>query len=368
MNRTLRWLIAGLAVLSVCALVAGAGLFVVTGGNPVSAVQKLVFRLQLAGREADLNTPIGADETPIRFTIEAGDTPRLVAQKLAAAGLLREAELFVTFVRANELDTEIEAGTYFLTKAQPLTEIAYALTDSSSSQIPFRILEGWRLEEIADVIDQNPLFAFSGADFLSVVGPGADPDAAFASAVGMPPGASLEGFLFPETYALPATVTPDMLRDILLDEFMLRAGEPYAGVAAAQGWTLYEAVSLASVVQREAVRIDEMPQISSVYRNRLDVGMNLEADPTVQYGIGFRDGRWWPQITQDDYRSAVSPYNTYLNPGLPPGPIANPGLAAIDAALHPQVSPYLFFRAACDGSGYHVFEVSFEEHIANACP
>ncbi len=368
MSRVLRWLFAALALLFVCGGVAAAGLFIVTNGDPVDAIQKAVFHLQLAGRESDLNTPISADETPVRFTVESGDTPRFVARKLADAGLLRDPELFVTFVRANELDTQIEAGTYFLTQAQPLTEIAYALTDSSSSQIPFRILEGWRVEEIADVIDQNSLFGFTGADFLRVAGPGALPDPAFVSTVGLPPGASLEGFLFPETYALPATVTPDMLRDILLDEFILRAGQPYAALAAAQGWTLYEAVTLASVVQREAVHVSEMQEISGVYRNRLDVGMRLEADPTVQYGIGFRDGRWWPQITQDDYRSAVSPYNTYLNPGLPPGPIASPGLAAIDAALHPQVSPHLFFRAACDGSGYHVFEVTFEEHVANACP
>ncbi|MCA9906882.1 MAG: endolytic transglycosylase MltG, partial [Anaerolineae bacterium] len=91
------------------------------------------------------------------------------------------------------------------------------------------------------------------------------------------------------------------------------------------------------------------------------------ADPTVQYGIGLRGGSWWPQITVEDYQTARSPYNTYLNTGLPPGPIASPGLAAIRAALNPEASSYLYFRARCDGSGYHDFAVTFEEHLANGC-
>lgn len=368
MSRPLRWIFAGLALMIACGLVFAAGLLVLTNGDPVNAAQLAVLRLQLAGRERDLTEPLSADTTPIRFTVAPGDTPRLVAQDLADAHLIADAGLFVTFVRANGLDTQIEAGTYFLTRAQSLTEIAYALTDSSSSQFPFRILEGWRMEEIAAAIDQTPMFGFSGADFLRAVGPGAIPDPAFAAAVGLPPGAPLEGFLFPETYALPASVTPEMLRDILTDEFMLRAGTPLAASAAAQGMTMFEVVTLASIIQREAVRVDEMPLISSVYRNRLVAGKRLEADPTVQYGIGFREGRWWPQITQADYSSAVSPWNTYLNTGLPPGPIANPGLAAINAALAPASSPYIFFRAACDGSGYHNFAITYEEHVANACP
>jgi UPF0755 protein len=87
----------------------------------------------------------------------------------------------------------------------------------------------------------------------------------------------------------------------------------------------------------------------------------------VQYALGFRDGSWWPRITQADYSGVISPYNTYLNLGLPPGAIANPGLAAIQAAIYPAQSPYYYFRAACDGSGYHTFAISFEEHLANAC-
>jgi UPF0755 protein len=95
--------------------------------------------------------------------------------------------------------------------------------------------------------------------------------------------------------------------------------------------------------------------------------MLLEADPTVQYAVGFRDGSWWPQITVDDYHNAVSPYNTYLNGGFPPGPIDNPGVQAIQAAVYPTASDYYYFRADCRTDGYHDFARTFEEHVANGC-
>jgi UPF0755 protein len=137
--------------------------------------------------------------------------------------------------------------------------------------------------------------------------------------------------------------------------------------AAAQGLSLFEVVTLASIVQRESVRAEENPAIAGVYRNRLNIGMKLDADPTVQYGIGYKDGTWWPQITQADYVNAVHNYNTYLRNGLPPGPIANPGLSAIRAVVFPAASDYFYFRAACDGSGLHNFARTFAEHVANAC-
>lgn len=341
-------------------------LFVVSGGQPVDFIQTTLIRIRLAGRTADLNHRMSSDDTPVRFTIQSGSTPRIIANDLVNAGLIRDADLFVDYVRVNDIDVQLEAGTYFLNRAQSLVEIAHALTDSRSSQFPFRILEGWRLEEIVEVIDSNPYFGFSGADFLSVVGPNAPLDPNFASYADIPSGSSLEGFLYPDTYQLPAQVTPLMLRDILTEQFRNQVGTQLVADAAAQNMTLYEAVSLASIIQREAIHPDEHPMIASVYRNRLREGMRLDADPTVQYPIG-RPGNWWPQITQADYSGVISPYNTYLNFGLPPGPIANPGISAIRAAINPQETPYYFFRAACDGSGYHRFAITYEQHLANEC-
>lgn len=358
-------ILAGVALFLMLVVCAGV-LLVVSGGQPVDFIQTALIRVRLAGRTADLSQSVSSDETPIRFSIESGSTPRIIANDLVSAGLILDSDLFVDYVRANDIDVQLEAGTYFLNRAQTLVEIANALTDSRSSQFLFRILEGWRLEEIVEIIDSNPYFGFSGAEFLNVVGPNALHDPTFSSFAGIPSGASLEGFLYPDTYQLPAQVTPIMLRNILTEQFTTQVGTQLAVDAAAQNMTLYEAVALASIIQREAVHSDEHPLIASVYRNRLRDGMRLEADPTVQYPIG-RPGNWWPQITQSDYSGVISPYNTYLNFGLPPGPIANPGISAIRAAINPEESPYYFFRATCDGSGYHTFAITFDQHLTNAC-
>jgi UPF0755 protein len=137
-----------------------------------------------------------------------------------------------------------------------------------------------------------------------------------------------------------------------------------------EGRTLYDAIRLASIVEREAGVEQDRPTIAGVYFNRLQDGMALDADPTIQYGLGdTRDPKtWWPQITQDDYQGVQSPYNTYINPGLPPSPIANPALASIEAAIYPEKHSYYFFRTSCNNDGTHVFAKTLDEQIANACP
>lgn len=362
-------LILGLFFLAllIAGAVCGGVIFVISGGKPVDFVQKTIIRVSLASRQDDLNHSVSNDATPLRFTVNPGDTPRVIAQNLAGMNLIADPALFVDYVRLNDYDTNLQAGVYFLNRAQSLSQIAVALTDSRSSQFPFRILEGWRLEEVAAAIDDNPYFGFKGADFLAAVGPGASVDPTFGGQVGLPPGASLEGFLFPDTYQLPAEVTPIMLRDILTKAFLDHVGTQLPIDSSTQGYSLFQMVTLASIIQREAVHPDEQPMIASVYRNRLTAGMLLEADPTVQYAIGLRDGSWWPQISVDDYRNVASPYNTYLNGGFPPGPIDNPGIQAIQAAVYPATSNYYFFRADCRTDGYHDFAETFDEHIANGC-
>ncbi len=362
--------IAVVIVLSLLGLLVCAGtIFVLSGGRLGEFIQDGLARIRLASRQVDLESPHGLDDRPVRFVINPGETPRSIAERLLTADLISDPDLFIDFVRAYDIDVQLEAGTFFLYRTQSLVEIANALTDSASSQFTFTLLPGERIEELAfNRIDGSPFFGFTGADFYAVVGPGSAQDPAFAQMVGLPAGASLEGFLFPDTYQLPAAVTPLQMRDIMTAQFMNRVDENLRAEAQRQGLTLYQAVTLASIIQREAIRIDEMPLISSVYRNRLRIGMKLDADPTVQYGLAPRGGSWWPPITIADYQNTNSPYNTYRINGLPPGPIAAPSLAAIRAAISPENSPYYYFRARCDGSGYHNFAVTFEEHLGNACP
>ncbi len=367
MSRLVKLLIGLFALVVIVGIVAVAALFVISGGSPVDYVQTAIIKLSLQGRQDALDQPVSNDTTSQRFTVNLGDSPRTIANNLYQASFIADPDLFVDYVRAYDIDVELEAGTYFLKRSQSIREIAEALTDSRNSQIVFSIIEGWRLEEVAQAVGNNPLFGFSEDDFLRVVSAGAEVDPAFATRVGLPAGASLEGFLFPNTYSLPPDITPQGLRDILLGEFereIDNAGIPAA--AEAQQMSIFEVVTLASIVQREAVHMDEGAKIAGVYAHRLDLGMKLDADPTVQYPLG-EAGDWWTQITQADYTSTISPYNTYLNFGLPPGPIANPGIEAIRAAANPEPTEYVYFQAECNGSGYHRYALTFAEHLANSC-
>ncbi|MCA0452823.1 MAG: endolytic transglycosylase MltG [Chloroflexi bacterium] len=366
MNRVVKILIIGAALLMIAAAACVGGLFLISGGQPVRYVQKTLLQISLSGREADLNRAMSSDSSPVRFRVNSGDNPRTIAQNLINSALINDGQLFIDYVQLNDIDTQLEAGTYFLKRTQTIPEIALALTDSRNSYIPFRIIEGERMEEIGKKIDDaRAYFGFSGAEFLAQVRAGAVIDGAFANRMGIPAGASLEGFLYPDSYELPADVTPSMLRDILLQNFSRKVSDQVVSDAAAQGWSMFEVVTLASIVEREAVQVDEEPLIAGVYRNRLNIDMRLEADPTVQYGIGFQGGSWWPQITQADYTNVQSNYNTYLVSGLPPGPIASPSVTAIQAVVYPTASDYLFFRADCRSDGYHSFARTFEEHLAN---
>jgi UPF0755 protein len=314
-----------------------------------------------------LNTPAGDGQQPFRFDVDPGMSTGQIADKLYRAGLIRDASLFVNYTIAAGIDGELEAGTYFLTNSLSIPEIALLLTDSNSSQIPFRILEGWRMEEIAAAIDSSGVFGFTGDDFLAAARNTASVPVAFVDAVDLPLNASLEGFLFPDTYILPPGISAVELRDLLLENFQEQVTAQMVRDAREQDLTLYEVVTLASIAEREAVHDEEFPLITSVYRNRLDADMNLAADPTVQYALNGTRGRWWANITRADYTGVISPYNTYLHNGLPPGPIANPGIAAIQAAVYPIETEFLFFRAVCDRSGYHEFAETYEEHLQNGC-
>lgn len=367
MGTALRVITLFIILIVIGAGVAGIALFVVSDGNPVSYIQTELIRLSLASRQDELNRAIGTDETPQRFTINSGDSPSLVAQNLFTQNLITDAELFVDYLRVEALDTQLEAGTYFLNQTQNIPDIAYTLIDSRNSSITFRVFEGSRIEEVAATIEANRLFGFTGQEFLLLAQQGFVDLPEFAARYGIPGTATLEGYLYPDTYILPPSITAVGLRETLLEAFSNAVDGQLLADANAQGWSMHEIVTLASIVEREAVWNEENPTIASVYRNRLEIGQTLDADPTVQYGLQNSRGTWWPNITQADYRNVQSPYNTYINNGLPPGPIASPSLAAIRGALYPAQTDYFYFQAQCDGTGYHNFTQTYEQHLQNSC-
>jgi UPF0755 protein len=176
---------------------------------------------------------------------------------------------------------------------------------------------------------------------------------------GLDPKTSLEGFLFPDTYFLRPDSSAAQIVDTLLAQFEQRAGATLRSAAADRKTTVYDMVKLASIVEREARDRAESATIAGVYQNRLDIGMKLDADPTIQYAVGE-----WRELTLADLK-IDSPYNTYQVAGLPPTPICSPGLAALEGAAKPAQHKYFYFVAKNDGTGDHAFATTFEEQEAN---
>jgi UPF0755 protein len=318
-----------------------------------------------------LNTPASSNETLVPFAVNPGETGGQVAERLLDIGLITDSALMRNYLRYTGYDTQLEAGSYELSASMTPAEIALALTDARPPEIVVQIPEGWRREQIAQWIDSQTGMPFTGSDFMAATSEGAPLPPEMQYPTDIASSSSFEGFLFPDTYRVALDATAQAVVHRMLLNFENRVTIQMRADAAASGRSLYEVVTLASIVEREAVVPEERPLIASVYLNRLAQGMKLEADPTVQYAMGFQPDteQWWNlNLTQADYYNIDSPYNTYLYPGLPPGPIANPGLDSIRAVIYPQDSPYLYFRAACDGSGYHNFATTFEEHVANGCP
>jgi UPF0755 protein len=317
----------------------------------------LLWYDQLLTRPRDLN---GGEQL---FTINEGESVNSVASHLEEVSLVRNAEAFRAYLIYSGLDTSIQAGEYKLSAAMSTIDIGRKLQDATPEDVTFVILPGWRMEEIAASLPTSGL-SISPDDFLNAART-SHPEYDFLVGAN-----TTEGFLFPDSYIVPRGVTADVLVNGFLRNFTLRLTPEIRKGFEQQGLTIYQAVTLASLVERESVKDDEQPLIASVYLNRLQQQMKLDADPTVQYALGYnilRQGWWTSPLSLIDLQ-VNSPYNTYLSRGLPPTPIANPGLDALHAVAFPANTNYLYFRAKCDGSGYHEFSETFDEHLANGCP
>jgi UPF0755 protein len=333
----------------------------------LSPAERAVMAAYLTAHLAELNAPAGSDASPVEFSVNPGATAVAVAQKLAGLGIVHDAQLLTYYMRYQGLDGKVEAGDFVLRQTMNLREVAVTLTDASARELVLRVIEGWRREQISEALAAQPAFARVAADFLALTGPNGPVAGTYPFLAEVAPGAGLEGFLFPDTYLLRPNATASDIRDKILADFQGRLPPNYRAQVAAHGLTVYQAITMASLIEREAAVDDERPVIASVLYNRLAAGQRLEIDATVQYVAG-KPGNWWPTVGGLDLRSVDSPYNTYASSGLPPGPIANPGLSSIRAVASPAQTNYLYYRAQCDGSGRHAFAVTYAEHLANACP
>jgi UPF0755 protein len=328
--------------------------------------QRIYLSTMLLLQANDLTLANNAYGTEQPFTIQLGESPLSIALHLQSQGFISDADAFRNYLIYTGLDTTLQAGDYSLSPGMTPLEIAHQLQDATPAEVTFHILPGWRLEEIAAALPTSGL-NITPDEFRQLV---ESPPENFATLHHLPGNASLEGFMLPGEYEFSREITAQRFITTILETFDSKvSGELIQGFER-QGLNLFQAVTLASIVQREAVEEDEMPLIASVFINRLNAGLKLDSDPTVQYALGYNAGQksWWTNPLSLTDLKIDSPYNTYLYPGLPPGPIANPDLSALRAVAFPAQTPYYYFRAACDGSGKHEFSETFQEHLSKECP
>ncbi|NLD73535.1 MAG: endolytic transglycosylase MltG [Chloroflexi bacterium] len=365
-------------------------------GGIDETIDKTVARVQLRMTGVDVSMPVAPDDdAEVIFVVEEGQSTTAVAYHLERVNLITSADAFRYFIQAEGSDRSVQAGVFPLKRSMTMAQILHALQTGGADDVQVTIPEGWRAEQVAALLVENGVIE-SAEDFLQAVQMGRS-DYPFLT--DRPEGASdsVEGFLFPDTYRFPRYTQPQVVLDIMLDNWQVRVDEDLQALADASGLTMYELVTLASLVEREAVLADERALIARVYLNRIGIDMPLQADPTVQFAKA--NAAWnpeapdasieamWPTLTRGELNAIESPYNTYLNQGLPPGPICSPGLASIEAALAPapEGSPYadaLYFVAVADDRvpavpperaahleaptpGMHLFTVSYDEHLQN---
>jgi len=325
----------------------------------MSSLGRSLLGFYLGFRQGEIESPASDDSTPILFTIAPGETAATIATRLERAGLIRDAGLFRLLVRYRGVDAQLEAGDYQLRPNMSLEEIVNALQHGRPSEVTVTIPEGWRAEEIAEMLEERGLV--EAEEFLRTVR-GGEFEYDFLSAERV----SLEGYLFPDTYGIPPDFEAAQIIDMMLADFGRRFAPEMRQEVARRGMSIQEVLTVASLVEREARIPEERPIIASIYLNRLEAGWLLESDATAQYALGYQEGtgQWWKSpIFLEEMTQIDSPYNTYLYPGLPPGPICNPGLASIQAVINPAETNYMFLYHKGDGS--HAFAETYEEHLEN---
>lgn len=288
-----------------------------------------------------LRAPDPNNNTPVVFVINRGDGVREIASNLKSKGLIKDPIAFFLLVKKLGLDKKIEAGDFRLSPSMTTQEIAENLTHGRLD-IWVTILEGLRTEEIAGILEANiPSYKPSWKERLT----------------------EKEGYLFPDTYLIPKDADIELVLSIMLNNF----DRKYASITTAGNNRLSKngIVIVASMIEREARLPQDRPLVASVIHNRLNIGMKLDIDATVQYALGFQVDQksWWKRnLTLEDLK-INSNYNTYLISGLPPGPIANPGVEALKAALAPADTEYLYYVS--DENGRNYYAKTLAEHQEN---
>ena len=281
------------------------------------------------------------DNTPVIFSVKPGEGVREISNELKSQGLIKDPIVFFLFTRINGYDKQIQAGDFRLTPSMSAGEVAINLTHGTLD-IWVTVPEGLRAEEIADILKAKlPKYDETWRPTLD----------------------ANEGYLFPDTYLIPRDANVNTVVSLMRENF----NKKYASVSNTKTTKLTDAqtIILASIIEKETKFAQDRPLVASVFVNRLNIGMALGSDPTVMYALGFQkdEKTWWKKDLTVDDLNIDSPYNTRKNAGLPPTAIANPGLSAIEAALNPANTNYMYFFA--DKQGHLHFATNLQGHNAN---
>jgi len=330
--------------------------------SAINLTDRYSYAISLLWNAGDLADPVLPGGGEQIFVIDTGESVSQISEHLELLGLIQNSKIFQIYLVWKGLDTSVQAGKYELNPGMTAIEIALALQDATPTEISYNVWAGWRMEEIAASLPTSGLNITPEEFLIAAKDPGVPMDFLLDEI-------SAEGFLFPGSYSLPRDTNADQLVSLLLQNFSKNLTIELQENFLKQGLDTYQAVILASIVEKEAIISEEQPIIASVFYNRLNSGMKLDTDPTVQYAAGYdyvKENWWKNPLTLEDL-AIDSPYNTYIYSGLPPSPISNPGIGALQSVAYPAQTPYFYFRARCDGSGLHSFSETYEEHLQNAC-
>lgn len=373
------------------AIVIGAGLTVLrplvasavvgwAADNPTALGLPFVADLVREDLGSALTDPPSGDASQVEFVVAQGDTAVTIADRLASQGFLRNPRAFVFLAITQHLDNKLEAGTYVLKRNMTPQELVSGLLEATARTITITFREGLRIEQMAAKLETLPV----KLDVQQFVDLATHPPATLLADypwLDLPQGASLEGYLFPATYDVAPDITAEQLIRKLLDAFQQQVGDARMNVPKARGLTFNQVLTLASIVDHEAVLDSERPIIAGVYQNRLNNKTFLDADPTLLYAHDSMQLKqtplqqwtqyvfwapWAVKFSDVTLPKDLQGYQTYQQKGLPPGPIATPSLASIDAALQPDTSTgYLYFLAVPNGGGKHVFAKTYQQQLSN---
>ena len=326
--------------------------------------QRILLSTKLLVDRKKLFIPNEIASNQIPFLIENGESASSVANRLEILNVIPDAGPLISYWLYKGQDRLVQSGVYLIQANIAPISIATKLVNNTPEKIQFAFLPGWRLEEVENLLISSNIFPEDV--FIKEVEKTSLQTCFPAELRNI---SSIEGFLYPDEYQIPKESSPEEILCLFSEKFFESLPENYSDIVKENKFSEYEAVILASIIQKEVVLEEEAPIIASVFINRFKADMLLQSDPTVQYAIAseINPSGWWKSSLDAADLAVDSPYNTYLYKGLPPTPICNPDLNSLKAVAFPSNTDFLYFRASCDGTGSHIFSTTYQQHLDAAC-